>query len=153
MVESFHHARAGYEFGEHLARHAAIEIDRLEQRRLDWIVGVDNDAAIPIRQPRQRLRKFGPIDRDKDDIGARGLLRTLHRVRDRCLSRKAETGRAQNLLLNFVMNLPEAHGAPGGFGGQLAVIFPGELQRLFRYRLLERPAAQDGFDRRPVQSG
>jgi hypothetical protein len=59
----------------------------------------------------------------------------------------------QNLLLHFVVNLPEAHGALGRFGRQLAVILLGELQRLFRYRLVERPVAKDRFDREPVQSG
>src|SRR5258705_6440350 len=66
-------ARAGYELGKHLARHAALEIDRLEQRGLDRIGGVDNDAALPIPQPRKRRRRFAPVDRDQRDVGARSL--------------------------------------------------------------------------------
>ena len=52
VVECLHDARAWHEIGKNLARHAAVEIDRLEQWRLDRIVGVDDDASIPIRKPR-----------------------------------------------------------------------------------------------------
>jgi hypothetical protein len=48
MIERLHGARFGYEIGKNLARHAASKIDRLEQRRLDRIVGVDYDAPDPI---------------------------------------------------------------------------------------------------------
>src|SRR5665213_2566559 len=59
----------------------------------------------------------------------------------------------RSLLLDSVMNLPEPHRALGGFGGELAVILAGALQRRLRDRLLERPVAQDRFDGRPVQAG
>jgi hypothetical protein len=62
-------------------------------------------------------------------------------------------GGSRTLLLDLVVNLPETHGAFGGFCGQPAVILAGELQRLFGDRLLERPLAEDGLDRRPLQPG
>jgi hypothetical protein len=70
---SFHHARPGYELGKQLARHAALDIDRLEQRRLDRIVGVDNEAALPVRELGKRRRQFAPVNRDQHDVAARGL--------------------------------------------------------------------------------
>src|SRR5450631_4822245 len=41
----------------------------------------------------------------------------------RCKARSGES-----LLLEFVVNLPEAQGALGGFLGQLAVVPPGDLE-------------------------
>src|SRR5712671_4309345 len=74
MIERLYDTRVGHEIGDHLARHAALEVERLEQRRLDRIVGVDDDAPIPIRQAGQRGGKLGPIDRDENDLRPRRLL-------------------------------------------------------------------------------
>jgi hypothetical protein len=57
------------------------------------------------------------------------------------------------LFLDLVVNLPEAQSALAGFRRQLAVILARELQRQFADGLLERPVAEDGFDRRPLQPG
>src|SRR3984893_19044766 len=64
----------------------------------------------------------------------------------------AKSGTSETLLLEFVVNLPEAQGALGGFLGQLAVIPPGDLEgQLVDFRL-GRPVLQNRFDRRPAPS-
>src|SRR5207253_7864696 len=74
VIERLHDTCARHEIGEDLARNATLEIDRLEQRRLDRIVGVDDDAPVPVWKARQRCWQFRPIDRDEDDVGAGGFL-------------------------------------------------------------------------------
>jgi hypothetical protein len=49
MIERLDDARSGHEIGDDLARYPALQIDRLEQRRLDRIVGIDENAAGPLR--------------------------------------------------------------------------------------------------------
>src|SRR5882672_5939143 len=51
VIERLHDPRSRHEIGKHLTRYAALEIDRLEQWRLDRIVGVDDNPAAPIRKP------------------------------------------------------------------------------------------------------
>jgi hypothetical protein len=74
VVERLYDARAGHEIGKHFARHAAFEIDRLEQWSLDRVVGVNDNAPIPIWKPRQRRRQFCPVDRNEYDVGPRCFL-------------------------------------------------------------------------------
>src|SRR5947209_4551032 len=74
MIERLDDACSGHELGDDLARNPTFEIDRLKQRRLDWVVGVDEHAAGPIRQARERRRQLGPVDGDEDDVGTRGFL-------------------------------------------------------------------------------
>src|SRR5258708_2061874 len=74
VIERLYDARARHEVRDDLARDAAFEIDRLEQRRLDRIVGVDDDAPVPVRQAGQRGGKPGPIDPDENDLRPRRLL-------------------------------------------------------------------------------
>jgi len=43
MIERLHDPCSRHEIGKYLTRYAALEIDRLEQWRLDRIVGVDDN--------------------------------------------------------------------------------------------------------------
>lgn len=71
---------------------------------------------------------------------------------DRCASR-SPVPEKQDLLADFVVDLPEVQRAPRGVRRQLVVIPQGDPERLLIDRNLDRAVAQHRFHREPVQSG
>ena len=93
VVERLDDARSRCEIGENFARHAALQIDRLEQRRLNWVIGVDNNTTGPLRQVCQRGRQLCPVDSDEDDVGACGFLAAAGLAADRSHGKGCSQGR------------------------------------------------------------
>ncbi|WP_372398959.1 SDR family oxidoreductase [Azospirillum sp. HJ39] len=82
MVERLHHPRAGDKAGDHFRRGPVAKRHGLEQRRLDRVVGVDDDAPRPFGQAGKRVMQLRPVHRDEEagtdmDAARQGLMTSL----------------------------------------------------------------------------